>query len=141
MFKCYEMTLENGKNTVNLALRLNVAAQKAMKKKYNEDAIASILSSVSDVDKMTYIFGLALNYKNNENAVVDGEEFYDLLVDNGYAGQNDFMKLLTSVAAASGLISEKQKKQIDDFSEGVTDEAFGDAFGEEDEKNAETFSE
>lgn len=136
MFKSYDVTLENGKNTVNLSLRINVAAQKMLKKKYNEDAIASILSAVSDVDKMTYIFGLALNYKNNENAITDGEEFYDLLVDNGYAGQNDFMRLLTSVAAASGLISEKQKKQIDDFSEGVTDEAFGDAFGEDDEKNA-----
>lgn len=140
--KTYDLTLTNGKNTITLGLRLNVAAQMALKKKYNEEAVSSLLSAVSDVEKMVYIFGLALSYKNNENAITDGAEFYDLLVDNGFAGQNEFMKILTSVAAASGLITAKQKKQIDAFAEGTTEEAFGEVFGEdEDEKNARTSGE
>lgn len=134
MRRAYEIKLNNGKNEITLGLRINLKAQFELKKKYKEDAIASILSAVSDAEKMAYIFTLALSFDGNENPITDGVELYDLLVDNGYAGQEQFMELLTSIAFFSGLMSEKRKAQIDAYIKGTVDEAFEEEFGE-DEKN------
>jgi len=50
----------------------------------------------------------ALNWPGSGNEITDGEEFYDLLVDWGWHGQERFGWLAFDLAAASGLIADQQ---------------------------------
>lgn len=118
-----------------IALRLNIASQFALKKRYkDENALTTLLTAIDDVEKMCVVLSEALNYKGNTNAILTGEELYDALVDEGYAGPEDFGELLMRVAHASGLIKEKQLNTLIKRIHHEMDEALDTA--EEDEKNA-----
>lgn len=54
----------------------------------------------------------ALNYKDNDNEITDGEQFYDLLVENGRNGAEDFAKVLTDIAVNSGIIKKDQANSV-----------------------------
>ena len=69
--------------------RLTVGAQKALEKKFGEQANQFVFACADSVEKMTYLLGAAASYQGNENPTTNGDEIYDLLVDDGVAGQED----------------------------------------------------
>ena len=81
--------------------RLTVGAQKALEKKFGEQANQFVFACADSVEKMTYFLGAAASYQGNENPTTNGDEIYDLLVDDGVAGQDGFF------GVASGIMSEK----------------------------------
>ena len=128
MRKAYELELKDGKQKVKVALRLTLAGQLALKKKYKENAIATIFGAMDDVEVFCEVLNEALNWKGNENAFTDGAELYDLLVDNGFTGYEGLGGVLFSIASASGLVTEKDRdKMIQRFGH-----VFDDLFSDED---------
>ena len=93
-------------------LRLTAGGQKILKEKYEENMLATLMGAVDDIDRAVDILGIALGYKDNDNEITDGEEFYDLLVDNGKIGAEDLTKVLTDVAVNSGIIKKDQANSV-----------------------------
>jgi hypothetical protein len=95
-----------------------------------------VLSAAGDGERMAALLEAALNWAGNHNEIQDGEELYDLLVDNGWSGQVEFGGLAFDIAAQSGLISREQAEQL----KGSIAQAVEDAFQgleqpEKEEKN------
>ncbi len=103
--------IQIGDKTVKL--RLTVSAQLRLKNKFKQDTIDTILEASADVEKLLAIFDEALSYKDNENEGMTGEELYDVLVDTGVKGINAFAGILFNIANASGILSDKQKEQVE----------------------------
>ena len=84
------------------------------------------MSGINEIEKTVAVFDTALNYKDNDNVITDGEELYDLLVDNGTCGMDGFAKVLTDIAVASGIIKKDQAnsllKSVKDTYDNVFDE-------------------
>lgn len=99
-----------GEKTVRL--RLTIAAQLRLKNKFKQETIDTIMESAGDPEKMTAVFDEALNFKDNPNEGMTGEQFYDALVDNGTKGMDAFASILFNIANASGILSDKQKEQV-----------------------------
>lgn len=93
-------------------LRLTAGGQKKLKEKYDENMLATLMSAVDDIDRAVDILDAALNYKDNDNEITDGEQFYDLLVENGRNGAEDFAKVLTDIAVNSGIIKKDQANSV-----------------------------
>lgn len=94
-------------------LRLTLKSQKLLREKYPDEAVLSaILSAVDEPEDMEYLLTLALNFEGNDNEIKDGAELYDLLVDNGYCGQEDFMGLAIEIAKNAGLVSQDDKNKL-----------------------------
>ena len=81
---------------------------------------------------MLAVFKEALNYKDNDNTIKDGEELYDLIVDADMGGVSGFQKILTGIARESGLLTEKEMETINKKAETFVEDAFSD---EDDAKN------
>lgn len=95
-----------------ISLRLTIAAQLRLKNKFHQESIDTILEAANDLDKLLAVFDEALNYKDNENGEMTGEDLYDVLVDNGVKGTDAFANILFEIANASGILSDKQKDQV-----------------------------
>lgn len=93
-------------------LRLTAGGQKILKEKYEENMLATLMGAVDDIDRAVDILGIALGYKDNDNEITDGEQFYDLLVDNGKIGAEDLTKVLTDIAVNSGIIKKDQANSV-----------------------------
>lgn len=109
--------------------RLSVGAQKAMEKKFGEPAMQTVLAAAMDTERMTYLLGAAANYRGNENPTTDGEEIYDLMVDDGVCGQEDFLKEACMIANASGIVRDEDAKRILSGVREYMDDVFN-SFGE-----------
>lgn len=95
-----------------VCLRLTVAAQLRLQKKFKKDTIDIIMESTGDPEKMLAVFDEALNFKDNPNEGMTGEALYDALVDNGTKGIDAFAEILFNIANASGILSDKQREQV-----------------------------
>lgn len=104
----YNMTLDG----VNYELKLTAKAQQNLESKYKDGAMAVILNAVDRISVRSDVFQQALNFKGSANPVKDGYEFCDLLVENGFAGQEDFTEILLGVAKASGIVNDKTKEKL-----------------------------
>ena len=71
-----------------------------------------ILGAATDPEYMAGLLDAALNYKGNDNVIKDGEELYDLLVDEGWSGQVRFGELAVNIGCASGLWTDGETGQI-----------------------------
>lgn len=111
--RAYALDLVNSGEPVHVELRLTLGSQLTLKKKYNENALATIFGALDDPEKMAAVFDQALNYKGNTNTIKKGEELYDLIADNDLGGVEGFQKILSGIARASGLLSEKEKAAVD----------------------------
>lgn len=111
MRPAFSVHLKNG-NVSSVKLRLTLHGQKNLMDKYKDNVMSIVLDAVNDLDKMADVLTESLNYKYNENAVKDGEELYDLLVDSGYTGQNDFCRLMFGIAQNSGLITPENADKM-----------------------------
>lgn len=102
--------IEIGERTVSL--RLTISSQLKFKNKFHQESIDTILEAANDPEKLVAIFDEALNFKDNNNGGMTGEELYDALVDNGTKGVDAFAEILFEIANASGILSDKQKQQV-----------------------------
>lgn len=123
----------------DVRLRLTVGAQKRLKAYYNCPVLDTITGAMEDVDILTRLLTEALTWEGSGNMVTDGDQLYDLLVDNGYSGNGDFGCLAIDIAAASGLLTETHasriKAKITKSMEGLfeEDDVGNDAYISEDE--------
>lgn len=110
-------------------LRLTVGGQKALKKKFGENALEVVLDAVSDLEKICAVLTEALSWAGNPNDVTDGEAFYDLLVDNDYSGMSQFMGLMCDILVCSGMLTEQQAEAVKVQLIGQLDHAFDELSG------------
>lgn len=94
------------------SLRLTIAAQLRLEKEFKEETLNIVLGAANSPEKLIAVFNEALSYKDNPNNGMTGEELYDALVDNGYKGTDVFANLVFEIANVSGLLSDKQTKQV-----------------------------
>ncbi|MCC8099231.1 MAG: hypothetical protein LIO78_04080 [Clostridiales bacterium] len=105
-------------------LRLTLGGQKRLKERFAEETLQTVLSAAGDGECMAALLGEALSWEGSGNPITDGEAFYDLLVDCGYAGQEAFGGLAFDIAACSGLISEGQARMLKKTLAEAVDQAF-----------------
>ena len=127
--------IEKGENNVKraytlhldgemLRLRLTVAGQRSLRERFGEDTLQIVLESAADAEKMAALLEAALNWSGSENSLRSGEALYDRLVDEGWSGQEQFGGLAFDIAAASGLISEEQARQLKESMAQAVEDAF-----------------
>ena len=103
-------------------LRLTIRGQNNLRERFQEDTIQTVLGAATYSRRMVALLEEALNWEGYENAVTDGERFYDLLVDQGYCGQIQFSGLAFDIAACSGLVTAEQAKTLkESVAKAVTD--------------------
>lgn len=97
--------------------RLTIGKQREMNQRFGSDqgAIQVILSSVDDLDMMSYLLGAAADWPGNENPTVDGDQIYDLLVDSGASGMVDFLDVALGIAEASGIVDASFRVEVSKF--------------------------
>lgn len=93
-------------------LRLTIGGQNRLRERFQEDALQTVLGAAMDGRRMAALLEEALNWAGNENPITDGEQFYDLLVDQGYCGQIQFSGLAFDIAASSGLVTAEQAETL-----------------------------
>ena len=98
---------------VTVKLRLTLKGQKALREKYPEDSVLStIMDAVDDPEAMDLVLTQALSFEGSGNEIRSGEALYDLLVDNGYEGQEDFMGLMMDIAKNAGLVTQDDRDKL-----------------------------
>lgn len=103
--------LELGDKVVKL--RLTLRGQKAIREKYPDDSVmTTIMDAVDDPEAMDLVLTQALNFDGNDNKIRSGEALYDLLVDNGYEGQEDFLGLMMDIAKGAGLVTQDDRDKL-----------------------------
>ena len=115
MVTAYERKLKvDGKNIV-AKFRITLGGQKVLKEKYDTEILNLIFQAIDNAEIMADIFG----------EITDGEEMYDVLVDNGIAGVGDFAEILFGIATKSGLVSESDAQAFVAKAKGLMDDIIG----------------
>ncbi|MDE5781484.1 MAG: hypothetical protein K2I03_08410 [Lachnospiraceae bacterium] len=124
--KTYEIKLKAEEKEIKVHLRLTAGGLRKLKEKYDEEGMSLLMSSFQDIDRIIDIFDAALNYKNNDNEITDGEQLYDLLVDNSICGVEGFQKILTDIAINSGILTKQQGNTVQKLVKNTFEDAFAD---------------
>lgn len=132
--KTLELKLKQDGKPIKVHLRLTARGQLNLKEEYNEEILATMMTAIDDIEKCIKVFDEALHYKNNDNVIEDGEELYDLLVDNETTGSSGIGKVLTDIAINSGIISKQQANSIVKAIKKTEDAIYGRLTGENVEK-------
>ena len=94
-------------------LRLTLKSQKLLREKYPEESVMmAVMGAVDEPEAMEFLLTLALNFDGNDNEIRDGAELYDLMVDCGYSGQEDFLALAMDIAKNAGLVTQDDKDKL-----------------------------
>lgn len=93
-------------------LRLTMAGQRALRERWGEDILPFLLSAAAEPEKLCDLLTQALSWTGSENPTADGAELYDLLVDEGWRGQEDFAALAFDLGVASGLLKRSQADEL-----------------------------
>ncbi len=109
---------------VQLRLRLTVAGQRTLRERFEQDILQLILEAALDAERMAALLDAALNWPGSGNEIRSGEELFDRLVDEGWCGQEAFGGLAFDIAAASGLLTEEQVRQLKESMAQAVDHAF-----------------
>ena len=133
----YDITAHNETGaSVSVALRLPIAAQLELKKKYNEDTRTTLFEAAKDDEKMIEILTKALNWSGNTNALKSGEDLIESLIDSGDFGIVARQRLMIELGGVSGIFSNKEKDMILGKVDKMEDDMLHEVESEEtDEKN------
>ena len=94
-------------------LRLTLSGQKKLKKKHPDtDTISLLMTAATDAEIMADVLHEALNWPGNTNQNQNGEQLYDLMVDDGICGQEAFAEIACGIGTASGLMTEENGQQV-----------------------------
>ena len=108
--QCYKLTL----NGEEYKLRLTMAGQKAlMERRKGENVLAIIMGAVDDLEDMEALLTEALNWEGNNNKIHSGADLYDELVDAGYSGSEDFLKVCLNIAKNAGLLTQDDRDRLE----------------------------
>lgn len=108
--QCYKLNL----NGEEYKLRLTMACQKALLERFpGQNIIGIIMSAPEDLEVMDALLTQALNFEGNSNKIHTGEELYDELVDAGYCGSMDFMKVCLNIAKNAGLLTQDDRDRLE----------------------------
>lgn len=108
--QCYKLNL----NGEEYKLRLTMAGQKAlMERSPGQKVLAIIMGAVDDLDDMEALLTEALNWEGNNNKIHSGAELYDALVDAGYSGSEDFLRLCLNIAKNAGLLKQDDRDRLE----------------------------
>lgn len=108
--QCYKLNL----NGEEYKLRLTMAGQKALlEHNPGENILAIIMGAADDLDGLEDLLTQALNWEGNTNKIHSGEELYDALVDAGYCGTGDFMKVALNIAKNAGIINQASRDRLE----------------------------
>lgn len=110
--KTLELKVKTENTTEKVHLRLTCGGQRKLKEMFDDETMSILMGAINEIDKTVAVFDTALNYKNNDNTITDGEELYDLLVDNGTCGNEEFAKIITDIAVCSGIIKKDQANSL-----------------------------
>ncbi|MDE5671468.1 MAG: hypothetical protein K2I14_08440 [Eubacterium sp.] len=130
--KLTDKVTESGRRVLEIVLgktvfqlRFTVGAQMRLKKEFKDEPLDIVMSAVQDTEKFIAIVNEALSWNGNANPEdINGEQFYDLLVDNGVCGMNELAGVLFNIASVSGLFSEKQMNSLKNGFNQVFDKMF-----------------
>lgn len=101
-------------NGVDYKLRITLASQKNYREHSPETPVlAAMMAALDDPLEMEFLLTQALNWDGNENKIHSGADLYDEIVDAGYAGNEDFLKIILGIAHNAGLISEEERKKVE----------------------------
>ncbi len=92
--KLTDKVTESGRRVLEIVLgktvfqlRFTVGSQMRLKKEFKDEPLDIVMSAVQDTEKFIAIVNEALSWNGNTNPEdINGEQFYDLLVDNGVCG-------------------------------------------------------
>lgn len=108
--QCYKLNL----NGQEVKLRLTLAGQKALQQRDPDtNILAIIMGTVDDLWDMEALLTEALNWEGNTNNIHTGAELYDELVDAGYSGTEDFMKIVLNIAKNAGIINQDNRDKLE----------------------------
>ena len=105
-------------------LRLTLNGQRELKARFHEDTLQTLLSAAGDSERMGALLTQALCWEDSGNELCDGERLYEMLVDQGWAGQARFGALAFDIGAASGLLTEEQARALKETMSQAVEEAF-----------------
>lgn len=108
MKKTYKMELNNNGKNIVINLRLNIAGQRAIREKYNCSAEDFVNSCFGDAENTAALLGIAAQWEGNQNEITDGDDLYDLLIDNDYAGVIKMAYVILNIELTSGMIDKNQ---------------------------------
>lgn len=108
MKKTYDITVGGQK----LKLRLTYRGLKQLREELDRDPRAALVGAIGDPADLAPVLTAALSWKGSENPITDGEELYDLLVDEGYNGSDGFRELVFGLGVASGIWSAEEAQQL-----------------------------
>lgn len=97
---------------VTVDLRLPVAAQLKLKRKWNEGSVTTLFDAIDDVERFVDVLDASLKWTGNQNTVKTGEELFELLADNDMLGMEAKQALVCSIGAVSGIISKDERDKI-----------------------------
>lgn len=106
------LNLEYLEQPQELNLRLSIASQLKLKKETGEEGVELIFKAIDDLGLQIKLFTEALNFKGHQNVITDGAVLYEVLVDNGYSGKEQFARLLFDIASSSGIIKPDQAEKL-----------------------------
>lgn len=108
--QCYKLNL----NGEEYKLRLTMAGQKALVERFpGENILGIIMGASDDLDSMEALLTEALNWEGNNNKIHSGAALYDELVDAGYCGTEDFMKICLNIAKNAGIINQDNRDKLE----------------------------
>lgn len=88
-----------GADTLAVALR-------AATRDPNASMMGIIMEAIDDPVAMGDLLTEALTWEGNPNKLRSGEDLYDLMVEDGYSGTEDFLDVVLGIAHKAGLLSE-----------------------------------
>lgn len=108
--QCYKLNL----NGEEYKLRLTMAGQKALlERSPDQNILAIIMGAADDLGDMEALLTEALNWEGNNNKIHSGSDLYDELVDAGYSGTEDFMKVALNIAKNAGIINQDSRDRLE----------------------------
>lgn len=121
--KHYDVTIHTASGAAEtIALRLPFASQSALGKKYNKDTISLILAAATDNDIFVDVLTNALNWKGNANAITDGGELVEALIDEGIVCDDvSRVRLMIGIGKASGFISDAKATALEREMQAIED--------------------
>ena len=121
----YTIILNNDGEEQEINLRLTLGAQEKLEKKFGQNAMSVMYEAIEKASTLAAVMTEALNFKGNTNPIKDGTVLYDTLVDNDYAGVENFAEIAMGIAYKSGLVSKRQAEMTINRAKGIVDEALG----------------
>lgn len=103
----------NNDEPIEVSLRLDIGAQLALQKKWNETTGDTLSGAMQGTDRFVDVLTKALNYRGNHNTISQGTDLADLLIENGMLGMKARATLINNIARVSGIYDDDEFNAIE----------------------------